>query len=265
MTRTEPGIGTIPLLPLVGFVSGFLTVLANRLSPFTGWVFGLAVSAYCWHFLRHRSLWKIAAFVAASTVALAAAYFSFFFPVSMPALDFSGGKFGMLPTDNFLTCGVVGALIVLTAAVILLFPIRKPSIAVLSCVIGSLLGGGLGLAGWMLGPSLGQALVSALHLTPSEHDPFETSLCVVWQTGMGLLLGLTLWLQRAAVKVPPLPPNPPVIPRSQDKCGAGTPARAPRPAEMLTASNVLTRLPRLSRLAEWKCTFAPKLNPASRN
>jgi hypothetical protein len=83
----------------------------------------------------------------------------------------------------------------------------------LTVLYWSLVGGILGVLGWTLGPFLGMALWSVIHplgLTAptdtSQNARGETShrysIWTVWQTGMGLLLGLVLHGYRANEVVP---------------------------------------------------------------
>lgn len=72
-----------------------------------------------------------------------------------------------------------------------------------NCLCWAPVGGVLGIVGWALGPTLGMALWSVAHtmgFTPPD-ETFQNargdtshmySLWVVWQTGVGFLLGLVL-------------------------------------------------------------------------
>jgi hypothetical protein len=205
-------VNSVLLLGLAGFFSALLTVCAPPLPEvirylLPGTLFGVSLSLCLWSRKILRSFWKTLIIVAASSIALFCSvlagagmeYFSLWAPVPDPAKGFS-----QLSATALLVGGTLGAFMFL-ATVLLLVRSAIPWTRVLFDALGwSPVGGVLGMAGWNLGPWLGAVLwtlQNTLGLTRS-HDIFAdairrgdagmNSLMLVWQTGMGLLIGLLL-------------------------------------------------------------------------
>lgn len=126
---------------------------------------------------------------------------------NLPWKSWSMGSQSNVSPISLFAGGLVGALLVL-GAIFLAVPMRERKRRLqLSCLLWPLLGGLLGAIGWALGPSLGILLWHFIHGlglgspgdTTYTEAPRAYSLYVVWQTGMGLALGLMLdqFLQRS--------------------------------------------------------------------
>jgi hypothetical protein len=167
-------------LTLAGLVGGLLTVsytlqrrpndLVMGLSPSA---FGLALAGYFWLVNRDRSILK-----AASLTAISWAAFWLAFIIAGGEVT---GHLGGNPTSSadivaFFAGGVVGGLVVSTATFSLYANAQPRLWRLLVCTIG---GGLLGVAGQQLG------YLSEPH-AGSNPTP---ALFIVWQTGMGFLIG----------------------------------------------------------------------------
>ena len=167
---------------LAGFVAALSTIALSEISHrvtspivsllmfdllFSGWIFG-AVIAVCFYFiLRRRTVVGAIAFILACTVACWVSMCI----VTLPILP--------LPP----IAGAVGAYLVMLAAFICFSEEEKPFIAPIRW---SLWGGAFGLAGWVLGfPAF---------LPYSEW--------IVWQTGMGFVMGRVFSQQEVNDKSP---------------------------------------------------------------
>lgn len=105
--------------------------------------------------------------------------------------------------------GVVGGFVVLGTISILVHPKVGIRTIAVNTSAWSLVGGVLGIVGWLLGPSLGMVIWSGVHglglAVPTEssqnalygQSSHVYSLFVVWQTGMALVLAIMLLPYRA--------------------------------------------------------------------
>lgn len=187
------------------FVPALLMTHASLIGP--GPIFGACIAIYFWFFARIRSIVKAVALLVVSTVAYYAATFSGMF-LGM----FVSGALGLHPDGSSLSAdmtpgmiapmfvgGAVGAFMVL-AAVLRLYSSDSWGHAAKKSLLGASVGGALGVVGWALGPSLGEAVWSALnswHLSDLPHSTAAAggnlnfnSVHIVWQIGMSVVLGV---------------------------------------------------------------------------
>lgn len=195
------------VLAVAGLFSGLFTGCQVWAWYLSGVVFGVAVAiclAAFGIFDSRRGL----LFTAVSAVAF---WLAFYLATSLdPHLPFGlsqwpPGEQQFVSPAALSAAGVLGGFLVLGGALSLLRPeIGKPTIA-RAAASWSLSGGVLAFLGWLLAPSLGSAiwrLTDIAHISgmgflttegpsSSGRDVFlQYSLNVVWQTGMGLVLGV---------------------------------------------------------------------------
>jgi hypothetical protein len=205
-------LDSVLLLGFAGFFSALLTVCAPPMPQgirdlLPGTLFGVSLSLCLWGRNMLRSVWKTLIIVAGSSIvlfcsALAGAGIEYFSPWS-PIRD-PGKGFSELSAAALFVGGTIGAFLLLTT-VLLLVGSRIPLARVLfRALCWSPVGGLLGVVGWNLGPSLGAVLWSLQHTLglSGSNDGLDAalaqgragvdSLLLVWQTGMGLLIGLLL-------------------------------------------------------------------------
>src|ERR1700683_3223766 len=207
---------------LAGFIAGILTLvipsLIDRLGVpigaftggFIGDIFGAVISVYLCVVLRKRSVWGSLGLIFVSTVAYIVAQFTTIF--SAEAIGFSqanqgGSTLGSAPILAFAIGGTVGGFLVLFAALTFFSDRRKLSRIFLNSLKWCALGGVLGALGWAAGPLLGELILDVVGrrpLSPSVKDDagYYYSIYVVWQAGMGLVLGLLFSAERADVAAP---------------------------------------------------------------
>ena len=205
-------LDSILLLGFAGFCSALLTVCTPPLPEvirylLPGTLFGVSLSLRLWLRKIQRSFWKTVIIVAASSMALFSSvlagggieYFSPLSPVHDP-----GKGFSEVSAVALFVGGTMGAFLFL-APILLLARSEVPwTSALLRALCWSPVGGVLGIIGWNLGPWLGAFLwpmQDALGVTVSN-DRFAyalaqgragiNSLLLVWQTGVGLLLGFAV-------------------------------------------------------------------------
>lgn len=202
------------LLSLAGLISGVITAcLAYEMDQLLlGAPFGLIISVFLAMGGILQGFWKAMRILG---LTLAAYFISVLVAVAVqlalsPLLPESQHwSMGHTMTDSPIAWffgGAIGAFLILYGIVAFVHPSierRQPRAGLLSW---SLTGGALGVLGWTLGPSLGVVLWHSTHnlgFTAPSSSPQDIlygygeasrlfSLYVVWQTGMGLLLGLLL-------------------------------------------------------------------------
>jgi hypothetical protein len=191
------GVLTI-VLPLLTLRVDDLFYLNTAFGVFIGNIFGLVISVYAWVVLRQRSVMRAVGFVLSCTAAYVLAFFSTLFLGAGHLSQRGGGAVADSPAWVFFVGGAIGAVVVLVAA-LLLYSNEHGAAQMVSLVAGgSLVGGILGVVGWAFGPSvLGRSMLSLIDpgspsLRPyANQDVFyEFSLYLVWQTGMGAVLGV---------------------------------------------------------------------------
>jgi len=214
-------LSTITLLSILGLTAGCLSIVipalltgwtsplfvGSSLGIFPGDIFGAAISVYFLVFAGIRSVVKATALIVSS----AFAYF-----MAMLIGIFGGGflsaSMGLqanhasaeLDASTVLPvsiAGSVGAWIVL-AAVLRIYSETSWRRVVAKSTPWSLVGGLLGLVGWGLGPSLGSATLAVLEFLHLETMDKSTAAAggtlngysghLVWQSGMGVVLGIVL-------------------------------------------------------------------------
>jgi hypothetical protein len=199
-----------------GLLAGLLTIVVPSIvwrlgSPFytgalfgifVGDIFGAVISVYFWIFLHRRSVAKSIEFTLASAFAyIVATYITMF---SSEYIGFSSntsanaGSSEAAPLAAFFVGGASGAFIVLLAALLLFSSSFNPWRVVSRALLWSISGGVLGVLGWASGPFLVQIVLSALGQRAALASPRDVdtghyySLFLVWQAGMGLVLGFLL-------------------------------------------------------------------------
>lgn len=195
----------ILIFSLAGLISALITTSLiypfGKRGEFLGIIFAVIITIALWASGASRRIFggtlAILGITAAYWVALVTAQGV---ELNLPWKSWSMGQQpGVSPVSLF-AGGAVGSLLVL-GAVFLAVPLRdKEGRLQLECVLWPLLGGLLGVIGWALGPSLGTLIWSAVHAlglgspgdTRFSDAPRLYSLYTVWQTGMGLALGLML-------------------------------------------------------------------------
>ncbi len=164
-----------------------LRILAT---PFlVGGIFGAVFSTWFWRGMEKRSLAKALGFIAACAAAYIAAFYSAFFSVFI----FGGGDaqkdsrmIAGSPAGSFFIGGSVGGFIVIAAAMVLFSEQGKPLRLISRAVAYSPLGGAFGLLAWVIC----SLVVPVKSASESGSEALEIVLLwLVWQTGMGGLLG----------------------------------------------------------------------------
>lgn len=202
---------------LAGVLAGILTLaipsLIDRLGipigaltgVFIGDIFGAVISVYLYIVLGKKSIWGWLGLIFGSTVAYIVAMFTTIF--SAGAIRFTQVNqehmtLASAPMLAFAIGGSVGAFLVLFAALTFCLDGRKLYRVLLSSLQWSPVGGVLGVLGWAAGPLVGELIVDVVgRRTPSPSVNDDTaywySIHLVWQAGMGLVLGLVFSTERA--------------------------------------------------------------------
>jgi hypothetical protein len=213
MTPTRPPL--MVLGALAGLLSALLIIFAvyplgpTALLFLPGAAFGALLALGLFLFGALSNLGKGIALVIAFSLAYylsvqAAFAVELYSPFGRPE-----NEHGALSNLTLFVGGFVGAFLVLSAASLLLNSQLAWQRRLLHALYWSPVGGILGILGWALGPSLGMAIWSVAH-SLHLNEPTETaqsalgqsghlySLWVVWQTGIGILLGLVMPAPHAA-------------------------------------------------------------------
>ena len=208
----ERGGGYQLVLPLslTGFLSGMIT--SGLVYPtgklggyFLGCVFGASLAAPLLAYGMLRGPWKA---ICLPVMAAAAYYFSIVVAavveLNLPWQNWSMGQDSRNSPVALFAGGFAGGFLVLGGIAFLVY--SKVGIRTLATksLAWSVVGGVLGVIGWMLGPSLGMFIWSGVHAlgltAPTEtfqnalygETSHQYSLFVVWQTGMALVLAIML-------------------------------------------------------------------------
>lgn len=221
MADENTGNNTIVLLALTGLVSGLLTSIftlpnGDEAGLMSGVIFGLLLTGCLAISGVVPSVWRALGMIVVTTAAYSLSLFiaiglQMKNPQMVPSAELwdMGTNEPASPIALFFG-GLVGGFLVLGAVAFFFRPgIGKGAIA-LTALLGAVLGGTLGVAGWAFRSSVGVAvwhLFHHLHLTPiSEqsprkwfHDEYDYenscrmySLYVIWQTGFALAAGILL-------------------------------------------------------------------------
>lgn len=248
MNQVTYGPKSILPLSLAGLISSLLWVTTGNFLPsvarwaggefvfrlaepfYEGTIFGVSIAAYFVLREGSRSVGRAVIFSIACVAANWASVFaSFWVHGRLPhaKLTFGGGSSHLgIPLPVFFCGGFVGSFVVLAAALFLFDAgdtVRRSIGKVLLCASG---GGLLGVVGWASGPLLGGALwlgLKGIRLIPAS-ETYELAVAqdklgflalpVVWQTGVGFLLGMMLssenatWAMRASLELPAKPARP---------------------------------------------------------
>ena len=126
----------------------------------------------------------------ASTLAFVFAEYSTAFSADFIGLDIKAPRShgtieARAPVLAFVIGGAVGGFVVVLAALGFFSVANRPSRTLVKALQWSIAGGTLGAIGWALGPFLGGV----------DHSMF-----LVWESGMGLTLGLLLAIEGAATE-----------------------------------------------------------------
>ena len=209
----SPGTAIIPLLP---------KIIADELGMgFAGSVYGIAIALYFVSFERIRSVWRVLLFIIVSTCAYSGAVFSAFalFQVwpSKTGANMSSPKLD-IPLPIPFVAGLLGAFLVLFAALYLFYQ-RVSQIRVLKLAFsGSFLGGLSGVLGWGLGT-----------LLPGNDEISIVCSSLTWQPAVSFTLGVLLAAVRPPVHVPQTPNLLGIAwPRAVDSF---SPSSAPQPSQ----------------------------------
>lgn len=230
MPYQEADRRTMWLLPLSGFVSGLVTsVVTHRAdqSMLSGIVFALFLAGCLGILGILHSYWKAATLIVITTAAYFIAYGAAFgiqlrYPeiVRQAERGDMGSREPASPIALFVG-GLVGGFIVLDALMILFSREKTFRGLMRKVLVGTVLSGILGVAGWALRSSVGSGVWHVFHifnLTPpgelsprtyyhGEFDYGETtrlySVYVVWQTGLAAAVAVMLRPVKAALKVGP--------------------------------------------------------------
>lgn len=208
------GLPSVLSAPVVGFIAGMLTLYLMHFwsmpilfwgNPFLGLPFGGLFGIHLWIFKKIR-VWQVIPLTLASAGAYAVALMCFGYPATLLSRFQPPGAI-VAPLSLFLP-GMLGAFAILGAVYVLIFRNQKWWVILGKAFLWAIGGGVLAVLGWSLGSSVGPKLISLanyLHIPPpsvngSGADPIltpdEYSLHVLWQTGMGMLLALSLALTK---------------------------------------------------------------------
>lgn len=207
------------IMSLSGLLSALITDLigyfgstAHFPTQLLGLVFGVIVMTALWVSGASRRIFG----GTLAIIVITAAYWAAFVTTAevelkLPWESWSMGSQPTVSPVSLFAGGLVGSLLVL-GAIFLAVPLRERKGKLqLTCLFWPLLGGLLGVIGWDLGPLLGTLfwhLIHGLGFTSPADTPATIrygdtqhfySLFLVWQTGMGLSLGIMLdkFLQRS--------------------------------------------------------------------
>jgi len=221
---------TIGILSLLGLVAALVSILVPALltaprSPlfvggslgiFPGDIFGVMISVYFWAYAGIRSVTKAIGLVVASTFAYFVAMYSgvilgMFLSAAMGyTYDTESAELGPAMVAPLLIAGVLGAFLVLIAVLRLYSAETSWRSVMIKASPGSLFGGLFALVGWGLGPSLGKTVWLGLQshqLTLVNEDMQYAvrsgtlnnySVHIIWQAGMGIVLGILFSQSRPA-------------------------------------------------------------------
>lgn len=196
------------VFPAVGMAAAVATMgepehtLSPILNPLGSLYFGVAIALCLWAFFDLRSIARTIVFVVAS---IAAAFLSLGTGVWL--FDRFPKNGWESPLDRrfvFIVC-YVGAFVVLATVLFLLFRQRKAWLILTEAACWSLAGGGLGVIGYLSGDWFGRVR-SYFGYTYGKYpnsqsllftwNNSELALMLVWQTGMGLVIALALWMEQ---------------------------------------------------------------------
>lgn len=160
---------------------------------YVGTIFGFTIAICFWLHFGLRSAWKTMLFIAACSVAYSLSVHSEEFLSShIHIFNPFGHDMFMMPPEGLFGAGWVGAMLVLAAALFLLFPEQSVLRVAAKSIVWSLAGGLLGVASGLNFSSSSKML--------SRIFSEGMSLFLVWQTGMALVLALVLRLEQRSIR-----------------------------------------------------------------
>jgi len=204
---------TTRTLAILGIVSGLLTsssglflapiggIVKETGSTFIGIFFGIVIAVYAWKSGICRSIWRLGGFVAASTLAYAAAELGGMLHTVDPAIF--NAVFGNENGPDLTICltgGVIGGAIFFTSFLFLVAPPSAWTKSVLKLVAFSIVSGFLGMFAWGFG-SLTSIALEYARITRQAGEANFWSLYVVWQAGAGIMLAYLLPSTKNVVEV----------------------------------------------------------------
>jgi hypothetical protein len=197
----RPTKSSIALLALAGCGSAALTLFTTSVPRlefqifYVGFIFGVTLCVYFLAYEGYRNPAKIGGFICACIAAYPAAVFAGFGLQTVFPVNGSMGSAGLdIPMPVFFAAGALGALIVITAGVMLFGDHNIGRNAVRMVLLGTVGGGILGVIG-------GGA--DGLRTRGTYHD--LVLLFLIWQPGVAALLGQVLRYQRGTLPKPLLP------------------------------------------------------------
>jgi len=219
MSEQEAGSKLLVFLPTAGILAGFLMSVLVGITDypplFSGFIFGLLLACGLYLAGILRSPQRAFVLVVVATAAYFLSFFAAFgLQMKFPQIVPIDQRWSMSTSEPaapmaLLAGGLVGGFLLFGSVVLLLSPRKGIAAAARRVVLGTVLGGLLGIAGWALRSSLGIAiwhLFAAFRLTPfggsprewfgGQYDYSETtrmySLFFVWQTGVATAIAVML-------------------------------------------------------------------------
>jgi hypothetical protein len=188
------------IVPLWCERTGGLPYIAGLFGSLVGDIFGAVFAVYFWLFVRPKNLVGSIGFIlissAAYGIAMSATTITASFPGQYHTTPNRVGSLGSFPIFAVALGGTIGAFIVFLAVLLFFANENRMSRSFLHALTWCLVGGLLAVVGWEAGPSLGRMMFNAVGPV-LEHSPstdadatYNYSLFLVWQTGMGLAIGL---------------------------------------------------------------------------
>ena len=223
------------VLPIAGLIFGTLAAILTIVVPsyverwgipffgalfdptFIGNIFGAVMAVFVCIFLRPRSFWRALSVVVASTFAYLVAWyitiFSSMYGGLMRVHEQTAGDLENTSVLAFVIGGTVGAFALLLPVLLLFSKGRRTPRVLLDLSVWTIAGGALGALGWAFGPSLGSVAASLFgyRVTANSGDisdsAYYCSIFLVWQAGMGLVLGLLFSREAVMDSAPNLRPT----------------------------------------------------------
>jgi hypothetical protein len=212
MSNLAKNTKPILFLTVTGLVSAVTTILLSRTAAtipllpkfiadeirmgFAGTVYGIAIALYFVSMERIRSVWRVLLFVVVSTCAYSAAVRSavgLFEVWPWKASANMGSAKLDIPLPIPFGAGLLGAFLVLFAALYLFCPTVSQTRVLKLALAGCCAGGFFGVLGWGLGT-----------LLPGNDDVSFICCFLAWQPGVSLTLGILLAAVRPALEHAPL-------------------------------------------------------------
>jgi hypothetical protein len=187
-SREDANDNDLPSLISYGFLAGLVSALVViAFDPFSeigaGAIFGAAFVVYYFLFSSIRSTGNAFAFLVVSTVSYGISFALAFF-LGITTGESSDRTVGIIP---FAVAGAFGGFLLAAAALLFLSSTRRLRHILNRALVCSLFGGFLGAVGWLIGGFVEQTFAKAASSIVSN---VGETVVVVWQIGMGLVLGI---------------------------------------------------------------------------